>query len=494
MTPAEPRTVTETSRPTWIPMVAAVGVVGLIGIAWAQFGGELIPVRDGIGYDGASYAAITRQPMRILQGEVFDHHVQRALPSLLVHFALWPFGLAQSDPAIIVGFQVLNYLLIAFACPIWADIARRWKLGEVGTWFGFIALFVNYAVLKFPAYYPVLTDAAGFALGVALLWCVVADRRGLMYCVSVLGAVTWPLVFYSGLLLLSLRRQPILERRDAARSSLFVGAAMVVAGMALYGWWRNLFSKQLLEWLVPHVLPLSVVVMFWYVIHATRPLLALWTPKLVIRAVNWPGLAISIATVLVAILLQASVSTPSDLSVTRTLSNILAGGIQKPGVFLVSNIAYFGPAVVAVALLWRRVVGAVSAEGLAAVVLITGYVLLSVGAESRIFMSMWPFFAGFAAKAVDALSWNRNQVAGFAAVALVTSRLWLPIQIGHTSDGLPGVIYRASIGWRMPIATYLIMAAAGAVVAWFVWLLLNLSGPPRGIERAEVSGRHAKET
>src|SRR5262249_23661423 len=130
----------------------------------------------------------------------------------------------------------LDVALIALVAWFWCRIARRLEVSERGKWLGFIALFVNYVVLKHTVYCPVTTDVAAYALGAARLWCYLGGRTGALSPVLLAGAFTWPVALPVGALLLLFPRAPG-GQRDAApvRPHWNLLAAALLAAAALAG-------------------------------------------------------------------------------------------------------------------------------------------------------------------------------------------------------------------------------------------------------------------
>ena len=113
------------TRADLMVMVALVAISGVLLILWSHLGDELIPVNNGVAYDSKTYAQITREPLASLFGGLDIHRVQRVVPSLVVFLMLAPFGLHTSTTALLLGFQVLNYTLIALTAVLWWATARR---------------------------------------------------------------------------------------------------------------------------------------------------------------------------------------------------------------------------------------------------------------------------------------------------------------------------------------------------------------------------------
>lgn len=459
-------------------MAALVVFAGLTAIVWAQTGGELIAARDGLGYDGSVYAGVVRNPSGwILDGQISAHRVQRVLPSLIVHGGLRPFDLQGSNPAIIVGFQVLNYSLMAVGAYVWSSISERLGLSRPATWFGFFALFANYALFKFAGYYPILTDTAGWFLGLCLLWSYMYRRHTAMLAVALAAAFTWPTVFYSGLLLFTFSRSSADLSPKPNRTGVYaaVGLSLAVPAASLIALrcGTDCVASVMVRATERSLLPLSVALLVGWVFLATRPLCRRLDLRQLWRSLDVSHLFVSVALLVGVAWVQSQFSTPTELTLVRTLQNISLGGIARPGGFLVAHSIYFGPAVLLAAFWWHRTAPIVAEYGPALVLLMIGYVLLAVDLESRKFMNIWPFVVTFLAVAVDRAGWEWRRVGWFGLLCVVTSRFWLPLNWGElTGDyrAYPDQYYFMSMGPRMTLLSYMIMLAVtvlmGLAILW----------------------------
>ena len=109
------------------------------------------------------------------------------------------------------------------------------------------------------------------------------------------------------------------------------------------------------------------------------------------------------------------------------------------------------------------------------VALVLGYVVLAITVEARILLNEWPFFVLLAAVVVDQLGWKARQAWIFAALSFVMSRVWFPVYHGeYTGDWrkFPDQFYGMSLGLKMTLTSYSVMAAAslgvGFVLLWLV--------------------------
>ncbi len=461
-------------------MLAIVATTGTALVLWSHLGSELIPVRDGIGYDGATYAKVVQDPSGVLLGHQLDvHRVQRVLPSLVVHLMLRPFGLHTSDAAIVVGFQILNYTLMALSTLFWWRIARRLELSRVAGWAGFLALVVNYGLLKYQAYSSVMTDSGGFFLGVLTVWCLVFRRHEELLLVAVLGSFTWPTVTYAalGLYVLSRPQGPLRPSRWWGLVTAGVLAVVVPAlSVRTFRCGTDCASTLMNNAVVPELIWLSTAFLVLWMFFAFRPLLELLTVPNVLRSIAWLRLVVAVVVLVALARLHHELADPSFRTVSRTLYNTLLGGVVKPAGFLVAHAAYFGPAVVLLVLTWRRAVGALKDLGLGAVAVTTGFLFIAITCEARILMNEWPMFVLLAAMVVDRLDWRARSLAVFAALSVVASRIWFPIYEGRgpwTGDWrkFPDQYIGMSLGLKMTVPSYLMMGAGVLVCAVVLWPL-----------------------
>lgn len=469
-------------------MVGLVALSATVLIAWSHLGDELIPVNDGVAYDSTTYAQIVRDPWSSLFGGLDIHRVQRVVPSLVMFVLLAPFGLHTSTMALLIGFQVMNYALLALSSALWWAIARRLELSRPAGWVGFLALFVNYGLLKLSAYYPVLTDRPAFFLGMVLVWTVVSRRHRLLPLVAVVGAFTWPTVAYSalGLYVLSRPAGPLRPSRWwGVATAALLAAGLTAGSLYVYRCGDECASALMRGPLVPALVPISLTFLFVWVYLATRPLLELITVPNVVRAVDWRRLLVAVTLMVLIVVVQRALADPSFRTVSRTLYNTLLGGVVKPAGFLVAHSVFFGPALLLLILTWRRAVRALSVYGVGPVAMILVYVVLGITVEARILLNEWPFFVLLAAVMVDKLEWRAREAWIFAALAVVTSRVWFPVFHGeYTGDWrkYPDQFYGMSLGLKMTLLSYSVMAAAFVVVGLVLLRLVRRSGRPVGPE------------
>src|SRR5207248_1313081 len=119
-------------------LVLAVLAMTLAGHAF----GERIQVNEGQGWDGRFYCSIAKDFYRlVVEHGLSDYHVQRILPSAVVHYSFRLLSIPLTTAHIIGVFGVLNVLLVTLAAHAWCRVAAHLGIGPGGKWLGFLGLF-----------------------------------------------------------------------------------------------------------------------------------------------------------------------------------------------------------------------------------------------------------------------------------------------------------------------------------------------------------------
>ncbi|MDQ3973180.1 MAG: hypothetical protein M3276_02390 [Actinomycetota bacterium] len=448
---------------------------------WGFFFAELLPVREGLGWDGSAYGAIAKNFSALVFGnELTSYRIQRVLPSGLVHLGLRVFDPSYSTQSVVEGFRILNIMVLVASAYLWVGIATRLQLGRSARWAGFIGLFVNFANLKFSLYYSTLTDTAAFALSLLMLFFYLGDRPVGLLATAAMGAFVWPTVFYSAIVLFVLPYRPRDPHwQEGSRSRRFATALSCVAAGGAVGWALyahvvegKVVSAPATVW--EPALPLSVSLMALYIFLAVRPLV--WLDMGELRGVRLQRIAFG-GTLLIGVkLVQWSLAGPSGESTTaRVIDNIVLEPLARPLIFIVAHVMYFGPLVFVTIFLWKRVALHIGEYGVGLRIVMLAFVVLALASESRILVNAWPFFVVFTAKAVDDLNWGTVPVWGLAAMSFAVSRAWLSVNRGSLEGerlAFPAQFYFMNFGPWMSMASYWLQAAVVVCVALVVKFLL----------------------
>jgi len=461
----------------------------LIG-CWYLLTPDGIPVADGMGWDGAIYGGFAQDfPGRYHAG-VTSYYVSRLLPSLLIYEILRLLGSARSAAHVVLGFRLMNAVLVVAAAGIWVRLARTLRLGISGRVVGFVGLFLNFFMSKMPAYYPVLTDVPGFFIGLCMVWAALERRFLALLVATVLGRFIWPTAVAVGaaLLLAPLGGPPRLGRRNRM-AAILATAALLLVYVPFTG---RMVSENVRIWasisdLVRPVWPLSLALAAVYLavglatmgasalahLRAIRP-----------RDIPWVRTAVTVIVLAGVSLLAARLSTaPGNEMPAETAVRLTCWmSVMAPAQFLVAHAIYFGPVFLLLLGSWRQVQARVAEAGLGMVLALGLAVMLSINSESRYLSNLWPMMVPFVAKEWDGRLTSR-QLTGLVMAALLFSKVWLII--GAPSSPIPeypSQLYFMNQGPWMSAQSYVVQGVAVLALA----LLLHMAGYFRSRPRPEI--------
>lgn len=422
-------------------MVLAAFVLSVVCFAT----GERVPVNGGMGWDGLAYARWAQD----FHNEVFvkgvdSYHINRILPSAVVHYSLRALSISPTDRSVLRAFATLDILLIALVAWLWGHIAQQMEISHRGKWLGFVGFFVNYIVLKHTVYCPVTTDVWAFAIGTAMLWCYLGGRTKTLYAIVVVGAFAWPMAIYIGALLLIFPRDlgtddgsvPVRFRWNLVVASAVTAIALVGIKVVLRKPPDAAVTLVDPIYLTPvhAVVNLSVVVSLLYLYFGLCYLLDSDRLFAVRRYLTWrrAGTALSVALLLVAIRqVQSSwAGAHSNLGLRQLLPQTAYATAAKPGVFLVAHVAYFGPMFLLALFLWRPICRLLNQYGAGLVLAVCAGFVLSLNSQSRFVLNVWVMLVPFIVKATDELDWGPRQYSLIVVLSLLTSKVWLTTNHG----------------------------------------------------------------
>ncbi|MFH0922370.1 MAG: hypothetical protein V1913_18650, partial [Fibrobacterota bacterium] len=444
-------------------------------------------VGDGLGWDGQFYGKWAQTIPEAVSGRTMNsYHLQRVLPSALVHYGLRITGCSLSVPNVIRGFEILNIFCLTVAAFGWGCLADRLRISCRGKWLGFIAIFFNFCFLKFGAYYPVLTDTPAFTVAMLMLFAYLKDKLWVLSVLTVMGAFIWPMLIYVGMAFLVFPRSevhPATGRRIWSYLWAGVTSAMVTAAAVYvhficgyrFGGATPIFS----------LIYLSVFMVGAYVFLATQPLFY-YFPPMMLKTLITPqrlgrlALAICILAAVKLVIAQFA-SGPPSLSFVMYMKDILSFSIGKPLVSYLGHVLYFGPIVIIMAFVWNRCCTLALQQGLGLSLALLLGVVMSIGASRHVIV-IFPLLMPFVVKVVDEWPLNRSFFIWFILMALLFSKVW----VVNVNSGLHGSIldfpwqkFFGSIGEMMCTEMYYIQGAFTLAVAalyyWFYFRRLALT-------------------
>jgi hypothetical protein len=455
----------------------ALGLVALYGFAQIVWG-ERIPLTGGLGtYDGRRYGEIAMD----FEGQVIvdgldAFRLQRVAPSALVYLVLTVLRLPRDSPHVVLAFLLGNWMLQLGLVAIWAGLASRAGLGERGKWLGFCLLFLSFANLKQPYFYPVLTDTPGMFLGALMIDLYLRGRSHALLAVLLAAAFTWPALFVSGSLLYVLGRAPVEERAAPKRSRIVVAVATV---LALLGLRAALLGLSLDSAAAAGSLAFMAVYVFGVAMSLFKSA-SLIEARSCLRSVH-PGRLLVILAAFVAIrLLTASASTAPGMTLGRHLRHVFLYNVERPGLFLIAHAVYFGPVALLAILLWPGVRDAAYRLGLGATAFLGFQLAHSINAESRQLVDGLPAYVLLVTLAAEARGWTAGRTWLVAALGLLASKAWLPINQGEWGNAFafPAQLYFMNMGPSMSRTALYAQSVAVAGALFSLWVMTGQRQAP----------------
>ena len=175
-------------------------IVLYYGIFYILFG-ERYPFNGGLSTDGLVFASFMPD---FTKSVFFDiYYVHRILPSLLVSIFLKPLSVSPTAQNICTAFQILNVASIIITCYFIKQILLLFKVSLKNQLLAFTLLLLNFGVIKYPFYLPVMTDKFSLMLSTVLLYFYLKKNISGLIIFTLLSAFASPMVYYQGLLLIA---------------------------------------------------------------------------------------------------------------------------------------------------------------------------------------------------------------------------------------------------------------------------------------------------
>ncbi|MBN2301296.1 MAG: hypothetical protein JXN60_02140 [Lentisphaerae bacterium] len=363
---------------------------------------------------------------------------------------------------IVFSFQIYHLALLLIGVYLWNKIADELLLSLRGRWLGFCGLFVNFAMLKWVFYYPVLTDLTSYVLGLFLVYFFLKRNQIGILMILILGFFTWPNFFEIGVVLLIFPKSALSLK--AARFKLntllaiAASACVLVGSLYIFYSWENPWGNS-----VPietSVIPLSIVLMAtftFYVVKALSNAQELYTIKSLVTRLDFKWSTLGVLTFLgLQLLLFLYARQLGDITkqaryntvLQAFVRNLLFLGNKQPFIFFIAHVLFFGPIILLAFLFWKRCCHVIHAHGPGLTLFVALGLLLSLNAESRTLVNLFPFFAVFTVKALEQFQWKSSYYLFIAFVSFIFSKVWLLINAAPTPDPNAGVAAYLEFPWQ----------------------------------------------
>lgn len=464
-----------------------IAVMAMVALGLASLG-ERIVEGNGHGWDGTFYADLVQDFDRKIHEGLDSYRVPRILPSLILERVLRWTQIEPTDQAVVLAFVIFNVLLVGVTALLWTWVADELSISPGGKWLGATALFINFCILKHTAYYPVLTDVAGIALSMAMVYCYLTRRSLLLYAVSLMGMLTWPTLLVQGacLLLFPREQKPVLERRPPFRLNYIL--AMAVTAFISIVVMRYVSRHQNVRYFVPvpEVLGLSVGILSAYLFLALAPLcgcFAHWNFHKYLSTKNVLKTVLVLAALSAAVLCRHYLAAkPPSYEPKTYLKMISVISVLRPASFMLAHVVYFGPIVLLAIFHWRAICRQAHLLGQGYVTVLIWGVIQGIDGESRHLVASLPLLVAVVIKTIDARGWRAAQYVCIGVLSLLMSKVWLRINQGpFTGDAFsyPDQYYFMNHGHAMNSEMYLLQGAAVLMAAVVLYRFCVMPFRPR---------------
>jgi hypothetical protein len=422
---------------------------GLLSI----LGGERLPCNEGFSSDGLIYRNITMNLWKP-NSEVTMYHGMRCLPCVVIRYTLKALRLSVDGTHIYEAFRLYNMFLLVVILVTLLAIGDELSIGLRGKWLIFLGFCCSYFGMKQHYYSPGLTDLWALAFASLALLCHFKQRLAGVFCWTLLGSFTWAIMPYFGGLLILFpfkKRDFLAPQQESARGTrLFAAgaaalAAAVVLGYTAYLVWKMKYFGSPPGDVIYALLPLSLACVTLYLFFALKELLngdshPRWRDVASLSFLRRLGALASLFVVLAVaslVLRRFFTLQQHNPSFWRIPNSICVWAVAKPFLSLLTQIVYYGPVVILMALFWRRLSRQAHVYGTAIVLETILGLLLSLATEPRFCLLFFPLFLVLLAKVLEDQALGFSRQAGLAALALFLSKAWLPLNWGPWPPGLP---------------------------------------------------------
>jgi len=460
----------------------------LLSIITFLFGERMRPF--GILGDEVIYYFLSADFMKIVFEAGLDkYYVQRIFPPFIVYYFAKLFSVTFSPKNIIYIYGVINVILQVGLAYIWSLVADEMKISRRGLLVGFIALFCNFAVLKYVPYTQITTDLFAYTFSLLLFYFYLKDNCWAIAGISILSAFTWPALFYMGIILLMFPcvRTSIVKVNNKNFANIIPAIVLILiilqykvalkgvfTGEAFsHGIYNNGANKPNMS-----LIFFSIAGVLVYLFFALRGLLlnpSFEDIKFGRGILRLRNIIIAVAVFMVTKYLIGQLSRYNmhfDLSVY--LENRLIAAVNQPFIFLISHFIYFGPMVFFIIYYWKEFCQEINKYGVGLVFLFVLMIVLSIDSESRHLVNYYPLFVCFIVKAMDDKNiWDLKKIIFFALISIFFSKIWLPIHLIPWQGEIlsfPKQLYYMNFGpWMSNKMFYaqLIFVLAGIAMLYF---------------------------
>lgn len=436
--------------------------------------GEKIEVNKGLGWDGKTYAAVASDFENFVSKGTLDRfYYKRIIPSVLVYYGHKALGIEFSIASVILGFSILNLILIMLGMFFWHKILGVFKISFKNRVIAFFGIFGTYAVVKVNFYYPILTDTTALFISLGMLYAYLRKSYWLVLLTAILGAFTFPTLFLMGAILLVFPKMKVEEsnsKEDHYLIRIFPWTIpFVYASFFIFLWLSGEFFSDNNLWLTLLAVAANLVFLIW-IGHQVK-----WSILIeAFKKIEGKWLAISLGSFIVISLLVEFFAKWEGQTVLYFLSHMTEKTCFAPFHFLVAHAVYYGPIILLIVLFHQLFFRYLYQQTYGVWMVIFVYLCFTIDPSSRQLIAGLPFLVIVLVQALDSKKLGKWFYFAFVISALLFSRFWFTINTGEfTGDPyqFPDQRYFMADGIYTNLNMFILQGFAVLILAGILFLL-----------------------
>jgi len=372
--------------------------------------------------------------------EINQYRFTRTFPSLLIGTALRVFHFSLTPENIRNAFNLLNAVAIFIALHFWLTIFDffKFRLTTIVIWF--TGMFVNFAILKFSMFNPILTDTTAFMIGTILIYYFFINSKIKLLIFTFIGAFTFPPLIVQGLLLyiFPYERNNTIEFNEKKLVLPILSVTIYLLGICIVFFF---LPEGLLQKIINRIpaginyslLILSIPAICYYILKTSGNLLSLdyykaIFIKYIVIGSFWLRTMVALSIiVLVKVLTFKFASQEIGVNPYGFLTTVLISPLQNPFLFLLSHILYYGPVVILIIFFWNQVSRFCNSIGIAFNLLLLFCIFLSFQSESRMLITLLPMIILAFTHHINTFKIKQQHLIIFILLSFIFSRFWFKI-------------------------------------------------------------------
>jgi hypothetical protein len=401
---------------------------------------EKYPANNGFGTDGYVYLTFVTD---FTKSPFFDsYYIHRVFPSFTIRAVLSLFSLELSPVNVFNSYEVLNLLSIVCSAYFIKKILLFLNIGFKNQLLAFTLLFVNFALLKWPFYFPVMTDTIAFALSIMLLYFYLKNNIAGVVLITILLAFTWPMGYYQGLLLIAFpyKRIEYLSLPLFSKMTVYVLSAfifiisfilIIIIGKADT---HLIYVPKIDRMLLPLSVVFAIVIYLGYgklFLNARIFNIAYFYESLKVKRI---GLSVGVFLLVSFFIRSLELPVSGFYPTSAILENPLVHSLVRPLLTIVSHFTFFGVFICLLIIFWKRFAAIIGTMGWGLIgAFALNLYLYGIMPESRTLMNLFPWALVFLIYAINDLSFSNLFYVLISFLCLIISRIWLPINLEDVS-------------------------------------------------------------